>query len=164
MIYTDNITYEEYVIRTVDLHDTVWFVAQDIAQVLGYPNASKMCIKLSNTDKMTKMVYIDDIYAARNMLLISAASVSKLHHIEKFGDWINKTFCFINELETKDSISDFKTASEFICAIVDVGLKFNVPKDILFSESVKLTMNLTGHDFINILKLSPHYNEEYHLC
>ena len=168
MIFAEDYIYEGNLIRVCDIDDELWFVAQDIAEVLNHKSASKMCSIIYDDEKMIKMLRSENIPNARNMLIISHSAALQLSMCGEFHNWLQEKFGTYKEPEaitvTKDNM-DFKTASEFICAIVDVGLKFNVPKDILFSESVKLAMNLTGHDFTNILELSPHYNnEEYYLC
>ncbi len=58
--------------------DGLWFVAKDIAEVLGYPCPSKMCKKIDVDNKKLEFVY--DFYSGGSykMLLISQCAVLKL--------------------------------------------------------------------------------------
>lgn len=143
----------------------IWFVAKDIAEALGYSCASKMCKKIDMDNKKLEFVYDNYSSGSRKMLLISQYAVLKLSEYTEFNDWIGTEFDDGSVPATntiKDVVYDCESALKLIKAIVKVGNKLDVPKDILFSESVKLAKNLTGIDFTDTLKLSPYYNEFYH--
>lgn len=145
--------------------DKLWFVAKDIAEALNYSCASKMCKTIDTNHKKLEFVYDNDSFSiSRKMLLITPEAVLELSNYKEFNDWFKSEFCREEPVtkSMKDITNDCESALKLIKAIVKVGNKLDVPKDILFSESVKLANKLTGIDFTDTLKLSPYYNEFYH--
>ena len=141
----------------------IWFVAKDVAKVLGHSCASKMCKNINVDNKKLEFVHDNYSSGSRKMLLISQYAVLKLSDYKDFNDWVVGEFAYEPATKSmKDIANDCESALKFIEAIIKVGNKLEIQKDILFSESVKLAKKLTGFDFTDTLKLSPFHNENYH--
>lgn len=85
--------FESNEVRTQVIDDEIWFVAKDVAEILGYSNTSDAIIRhISNEDKAE--VVIHDGRQNRDMTIINESGMyalifgSKLENAKKFKRWV----------------------------------------------------------------------------
>ena len=85
-------------IRIITIDDTPWFVAMDIARILGYSSTTKMTLKLDDVDvrkvKLAEMAHLTNRYGNNDLTVINESGLyssiigSKLPSARQFKRWV----------------------------------------------------------------------------
>lgn len=160
--------FENFSIRTVELEGVIWFVAKDVASILGYENTAQAvrthcrkakslidmgcCSAAPTLDPQIKLIPESDVYR----LTIK----STLESAEKFQDWIveevlpsiRKTGQYQVSQMQPLALTQHDLATRLLKNELEVWTLFECPLHIAQQEIVKLVRKDTGVDFSAALK------------
>jgi prophage antirepressor-like protein len=160
--------FENFSIRTVELEGVIWFVAKDVASILGYENTAQAvrthcrkakslidmgcCSAAPTLDPQIKLIPESDVYR----LTIK----STLESAEKFQDWIveevlpsiRKTGQYQVSQMQPLALTQHDLATRQLKNELEVWNLLECPLHIAQQEIVKLVRKDTGVDFSAALK------------
>lgn len=165
-------------IRTIMIGNEPWFVAKDIAEILGYSETSKMNRRLDDDEQTIRPFRASGSSMQTNMTIINESGLynaifgSKKPEAKEFRKWITgevlpqirKTGSYFVPTKKEDPIIDpdkmlpTTKAKIIFKDLLDVANLLRVPKHLGEVEAVKQTRMMTDIDFGGFLLAAPSQN------